>query len=49
MNRLPTLLLILLPLNAKVCEQRPEAVQAWFDAQYPEIEQRAKAEGAEIH
>lgn len=30
-------------------EQRPEAVQAWLDEQYPEIEQRAKAEGAEIH
>ena len=30
-------------------EQRPEAVQAWLDEQYPEIEKRAKAEGAEIH
>lgn len=30
-------------------EQRPEAVQAWLDEHYPEIEQRAKAEGAEIH
>lgn len=30
-------------------EQRPEAVQAWLDTQYPEIEARAKAEGAEIH
>jgi transposase len=30
-------------------EQRPEAVQAWLDEQYPEIERRAKAEGAEIH
>lgn len=25
------------------------SVQAWLDEQYPEIEQRAKAEGAEIH
>lgn len=30
-------------------EQRPEAVQAWLDEQYPAIEARAKAEGAEIH
>ena len=30
-------------------EQRPEAVQEWLDQQYPEIEQRAKSEGAEIH
>lgn len=30
-------------------EQRPEAVQAWLNEQYPEIERRAKAEGAEIH
>ena len=30
-------------------EQRPEAVQAWLDEQYPEIEKRAKAEGGEIH
>ena len=33
----------------KAYEQRPEAVQTWLDEQYPEIEQRAKAEGAEIH
>lgn len=33
----------------KAYEQRPEAVQAWLDDQYPEIEARAKAEGAEIH
>ena len=33
----------------KAYEQRPEAVQAWLDEQYPEIEKRAKAEGAEIH
>jgi transposase len=33
----------------KAYEQRPEAVQAWVDEQYPEIEKRAKAEGAEIH
>ena len=33
----------------KAYEQRPEAVQAWLDEQYPQIETRAKAEGAEIH
>ena len=33
----------------KAYEQRPEAVQAWLDEQYPEIESRAKTEGAEIH
>lgn len=33
----------------KAYEQRPEAVQAWLDEQYPEIEKRAKAENAEIH
>ncbi len=33
----------------KAYEQRPEAVQAWLDEQYPEIEKRAKAEGGEIH
>lgn len=33
----------------KAYEQRPEAVQAWLDEQYPEIEKRAKAERAEIH
>jgi transposase len=30
-------------------EQRPEAVKAWLDEQYPAIDARAKAEGAEIH
>ena len=30
-------------------EQRPEAVQAWLDEQYPAIAERAHAEGAEIH
>ena len=30
-------------------EQKPEAVKAWLDAQYPAIEARAKTEGAEIH
>lgn len=30
-------------------EQRPEAVQAWLNEQYPEIEKRAKAEGGETH
>lgn len=33
----------------KAYEQRPEAVQAWLDEQYPEIEKRASSEGAEIH
>jgi transposase len=30
-------------------EQRPEAVKAWLDEQYPAIEQQAKDEGGEIH
>jgi transposase len=30
-------------------EQRPEAVKAWLDEQYPKIEAQAKAEGGEIH
>lgn len=30
-------------------EQRPEAVKAWLDEQYPVIEKQAKAEGGEIH
>lgn len=33
----------------KAYEQRPEAVQTWLNEQYPEIEQRAKTEGGEIH
>lgn len=33
----------------KAYEQRPEAVKSWLDNEYPAIEQRAKAEGAEIH
>lgn len=33
----------------KAYEQRPEAVRAWLDEQYPAIEARAKAESAEIH
>lgn len=33
----------------KAYEQRPEAVKAWLDTEYPAIETRAKAEGAEIH
>jgi transposase len=33
----------------KAYEQRPEAVQKWLDEEYPRIEQRAKAEDAEIH
>ena len=33
----------------KAYEQRPEVVQEWLDKDYPEIEQRAKTEGAEIH
>jgi transposase len=30
-------------------EQRPEAVKAWLDEQYPAIAERAKAEDGEIH
>jgi transposase len=30
-------------------EQRPEAVKAWLDEQYPAIAERAKLEDAEIH
>lgn len=30
-------------------EQRPEAVQAWLDQQYPAIQAQAKTEGGEIH
>ena len=30
-------------------EQRPEAVKAWLDDEYPAIEKQAKAEGGEIH
>ena len=30
-------------------EQRPEAVKSWLDNEYPDIDQRAKTEGAEIH
>jgi len=33
----------------KAYEQQPEAVKAWLDETYPEIEKRAKSEGAEIH
>lgn len=33
----------------KAYEQRPEAVKNWLDNEYPAIERRAKAEGAEIH
>lgn len=30
-------------------EQQSEAVRAWIDERYPEIEKRAKSEGGEIH
>lgn len=30
-------------------EQQPKAVRKWLDEEYPEIEKRALAEGAEIH
>jgi len=33
----------------KAYEQRPEAVQAWLNEQYPAIAAKAKAEGGEIH
>ena len=32
----------------KACEQRPEAFKEWLGEQYPEIEERAKSEDAEI-
>ena len=33
----------------RACEQRPEAVQAWLNEQYPAIAERAKTEGADIY
>lgn len=33
----------------KAYQQKPEVVQRWLDTEYPQIERRAKAEGAEIH
>ena len=30
-------------------EQKPQAVQAWLEGEYPAIEQRARSEGAELH
>jgi hypothetical protein len=33
----------------KAYEQHPEAVRNLLDEQYPEIEKRAKSEGAEVH
>jgi len=33
----------------KAYEQRPAAVKAWLDKDYPVIAERAKSEGAEIH
>lgn len=33
----------------KAYEQNPKAVKRWLDEQYPEIAQKAKKEGAEIH
>lgn len=30
-------------------EQRPEAVKAWLDEQYPIMEKQAQAEGGEVH
>lgn len=33
----------------KAYEQNPKAVKKWLDEQYPQISQRAKKEGAEIH
>ncbi len=33
----------------KAYEQRPEQVKDWLENDYPEIEKRAKLEGAEIH
>ena len=36
-------------LIKRAYEQSPAAVQAWLEGEYPGIEQRARAEGAEIH
>ncbi len=33
----------------RACEKTPEAVQAWLEGEYPDIEKRARAEAAEIH
>jgi hypothetical protein len=33
----------------RACEQSPAAVKEWLHTQYPQIAQRAKAEGAEDH
>lgn len=33
----------------KAYEQRPEAVRAWLEEEYPAIQARAKVEGAQIH
>ncbi|MCC6839103.1 MAG: IS630 family transposase [Flavobacteriales bacterium] len=33
----------------KAYEQRPEAVRKWLEEEFPEIKERAKAEGASIH
>ena len=30
-------------------QQKPEAIKRWLETEYPKIEQRAKAEGGEIH
>jgi DDE superfamily endonuclease len=35
--------------SKRAYEQRPEAVNQWFDAEYPAIEKRAKAAGGEVH
>lgn len=35
--------------TVRAYEQRPEAVKAWLDEEYPKIAKRAKVEGAEIH
>ena len=35
--------------TVRAYEQRPEAVKAWLDEQYPKIAERAKQENVEIH
>ena len=36
-------------LFKRAYQQSPEAAQNWLQGEYPAIEQRARAEGAEIH
>ena len=40
---------LLCRIYKRAYEQSPQAVQNWLQGEYPAIEQRARAEGAEIH